>query len=240
MDADDVAHPERIQRQLETLESDQLDVIGCQVRIIDRNGRSVPSMRRYESWINEETLHHDAIMAHRFIELPIVNPTITARRKYFELKFEHNELPEDYDLMLRAANSGMRFGKVERVLMDWIDSDNRLTRNNNRYTREAFEECRRKHLIAGPLRHVDSVDLWGVGQTGKPWMRWLQHHSISIRWAFDINPRVIGQSVHGTRVLHPDDLPTRDRLSTGRCGRSGRGATADHRPLTSTRLHAGN
>ena len=65
-------------------------------------------MRRYERWINEETVDGEQISALRFVEFPLVNPTILARRSYFELGFCDSDFPEDYDLMLRAAAHGAR------------------------------------------------------------------------------------------------------------------------------------
>lgn len=210
MDADDYAHPTKLSSQIELLETHDLDVVGCQVSIVDSSGSTVDSMSRYARWINEETLTHAQIMANRFVELPIVNPTILARRQYLEIGFRSNDLPEDYDLMLRAARVGMRFGKVPSLLFDWTDRAGRLTRTDDRYSREAFDACRRHHLLSGPLANAPCVDLWGIGQTGKPWMRWLQKHQIMIRHAFDVNQRVIGQRVHGCVVQSPDQLTNAD------------------------------
>ncbi|MCH8830324.1 MAG: glycosyltransferase family 2 protein, partial [Planctomycetes bacterium] len=178
MDADDVAHPLRLQKQLHLLQQRDLDVVGCRVRILDESLQIRRSMQRYQRWINDETAHSEQISALRFVELPLVNPTILARRHYFELGYRDGDFPEDYDLMLRAAERGLRFGKVGEVLFDWIDGPGRLTRVDSRYSPEAFMRCRRMHLLAGPLRGVDSVDLWGAGQTGKPWLRWLQAQRI--------------------------------------------------------------
>ncbi len=206
MDADDYAYPERIRLQLEFLESSGHDVVGCHVRILDDGGRVVPSLRRYQSWVNDETASSQQIHALRFVEFPLVNPTILARRAYFELGFRSHDVPEDYDLMLRAAGQGMRFGKVAKTLFDWHDHTGRLTRNDSHYSEAAFMRCRREHLLAGPLRDVSTVDLWGVGMTGKPWMRWLVSQGISIRHAYDVSPRRIGQNVHGTIVQDPQSL----------------------------------
>ena len=220
MDADDFAYPERLEKQFALLRTEQLDVVGCQVRIVESTGDPSPGMRRYERWINEETLQSEEILALRFVELPVVNPTILARRAYFELGFcegsfpadpiAEDSIPEDYDLMLRAAAIGMKFDKVPEVLLDWTDSPSRLTRSNSQYSAEAFERCRQKHLLAGPLANISSVDLWGVGQTGKAWMRWLQANSITVRNAYDVNERQVGQSIHGVRVQHPESMPDCD------------------------------
>lgn len=227
MDADDFAYPQRIEKQLQLLNEQSLDVVGCQVRIVDQLGDVVPSMSRYESWINADTLDSSQIVALRFVEFPLVNPTILARRSYFTQGFhepwvqakaqtetEHGfgdgDFPEDYDLMLRAAGQGMRFGKVHEVLFDWTDHAGRLTRTDSRYSAEAFMRCRQAHLLAGPLNGVRRVDLWGVGQTGKPWLRWLQAQNISVRRGYDIDRRKVNARIHGVDIAHPRDMPAPD------------------------------
>ncbi len=210
MDADDFSYPLRMEKQLQRLHEQDLDVVGCQVRILDESCQVAGSMHRYEHWINEETIGTRQILALRFVELPLVNPTILARRGYFEMGFCDSDLPEDYDLMLRAASQGMRFGKVEEVLLDWTDHPGRLTRTDSRYTFEAFTRCRQLHLLAGPLREVDCVDLWGVGQTGKPWLRWLQAQDIAVRRGYDIDRRKANETIHGVRIAHPSEMPSAD------------------------------
>ena len=103
MDADDFAYPRRLEKQFHLLLEQNLDVVGCQVRIVDESSEVVPSLGRYERWINKETIESDQITALRFVEFPLVNPTILAKRSYFDMGFRDNDFPEDYDLMLRAA-----------------------------------------------------------------------------------------------------------------------------------------
>ena len=217
MDADDVAHPQRVARQVELLHSCGLDVVGARVRIVGVDGRPVPTMERYARWINEVT-EHDDILAMRFVELPVVNPTVLARRAVFELGFraavhEEDAFPEDYDWFLRAAAGGARFGKVAAPLLDWTESPERLTRRHPAYTPEAFDRCRRMHLLEGPLAQRGEIDLWGVGRTGRPWLRWLNSRGFRVRAVYDIDPRVVGRELHGHWVRHPDDLPIADGVT---------------------------
>ena len=210
MDADDWAHPPRLEKQRQLLEDHNLDVVGSQVRIVDAGGQSAASMQRYERWINDESLKGEQIAALRFVEFPLVNATILARRRYFELGFRDNSLPEDYDLLLRAAADGLRFGKVPEVLLDWTERPDRLTRTDDRYSDAAFMRCRREHLLAGPLHGVETVDLWGVGKTGKPWLRWLHGCGIAVRCSYDVSERKIDTLIHGVPVRHPDGMPPAD------------------------------
>ena len=210
MDADDYSHRHRLQKQIEYLHECGVDVTGCQVHILNGKGSPVMSMRRYEHWINHETPNHEMIMALRFVELPIVNPTILAKRSYFELECRSDDFPEDYDLMLRAASAGLRFGKVPEKLLDWVDSTGRLTRSDVRYTDAAFMQCRRYHLRNGPLHDVRQVDLWGLGKTGKPWLRWLKDQGFTVRQAYEVDSRKVGKKIQGVPVLPPEQLPTAD------------------------------
>lgn len=207
MDADDVAHPDKLARQLELLKQDAADCVGCQVRILDLNQQPVESMRRYADWINRETIDVTSLMALRFVELPLVNPTILARRSYFELGYRDNDFPEDYDLFLRGAAAGFRFAKIDQVLFDWYDLTARLTRTHPRYRSESFQRCREHHLLSGPLSGISQVDLWGAGQAGKPWYQWLIQQGITVRHWLDISPRKIGQQIYRHEIQSIEELP---------------------------------
>lgn len=210
MDADDVAANDRIQKQRDLLLHRNLDVVGSQVRITTLSGQAVPEMGRYERWINVETLQHDQIMALRFVEFPLVNPTLLARRKYFEFQFSQNSYPEDYELMLKAASAGMKFGKVEEPLLTWTESPHRLTRSDARYTPDAFMACRRHFLLRDVLAGVKTVDVWGAGRTGKLWLRWLHDNNISVRRIIDVGPITVGRTIRNSPVIHCDDMPDYD------------------------------
>lgn len=209
MDADDFSHPERVQKQIELLHSEQLDIVGGLVRIIDTAGEPVPSMQRYERWINS-CLTHNQIMAQRFIESPLVHPTTLAKRDVWELGCREGNFPEDYDLWLRALQGGHRAGKVDEVILDWTDAASRLTRTDDRYSMAAFDRCRREHLLLGPLKDQTHCGLWGAGETGKDWLRWLQSEQRTVDYVVEVSPRKIGKHIHGVEVISCDDLPAAD------------------------------
>ena len=211
MDADDRCYSNRFEIQLRALDRQNWDVVGGLVRILDASGCPVPSLHRYERWVNQ---HHDdaSIRAFRFVESPLANPTTLARCEVYDQPFEDGPFPEDYEFWLQAMNKGYRFGKVPDTVLDWIDTPERTTRNHPRYSPDAFDRCRRKHLLKGPLAQIETVDVWGAGQTGKPWVRWLQSEGLSVRRLIDVSPRKIGQTIHGTRVISPQQLPPPDNV----------------------------
>ena len=210
MDADDYAHPDRLACQLSYLKRNKFDVVGSRIRIQTPSGLLSDGMDRYERWINEDTITPEQIQALRFVEFPLVNPSILARRDYFSLRFTESSLPEDYDLMLRASHRGMSFGKAPEVLLSWYDTPFRMTRTDLRYSRESFMECRRFHFLKGPLCCISTVDLWGAGPTGKLWLRWLKNSKIAVRKLIDISERKLGQTIHGVPVIGPEQLGAPD------------------------------
>ena len=209
MDADDVSTADRLGKQLSVLQSDSVDVVGGKVKILDFEGTPVPSMLRYETWINS-LIDATSISAFRFVESPIVQPTVMARREVFELGYRDGPWPEDYDLWLRAMRQGFRFAKIADLVLTWTDHNRRLTRSDARYSPEAFDRCRQMHLLEGPLKGIPSVRLWGAGKTGKPWLRWFRSNNIAVHTLIDVSQRKIGEMIHGVRVSAPDDLPRAD------------------------------
>ena len=209
MDADDVSLPGRFTSQIGHLERQGLDGVGGQVRIVDAGGASVPSLARYEAWINA---HCDpiSIAAYRFVESPLANPTMLCRREVFGIGYRDGDWPEDYDFWLRAIAAGYRFGKVEKHVLDWIDRPTRWTRRDERFSAAGFERCRRQHLLAGPLAGVREVDHWGAGKAGKPWFRWLRGVGIDVRHIWEVSPRRIGRSLEGVLMRSPRELEPAD------------------------------
>lgn len=210
IDADDLATPQRFEVQMAFLSKhENIDAVGGRVRIIDRDGNAVASWKRYEDWVNSN-LSPESINAYRFVESPLVNPTTLARREVFDLGFRDGPWPEDYDFWLRAIAHGRSLAKVDAHVLDWTDHPDRYTRRDARFSPAAFDRCKRMHLLEGPLKGVTTVDVWGAGQTGKPWLRWLQENGVSIRKVIEVAPKKIGRRIADAPVISPESLEKSD------------------------------
>lgn len=211
MDADDLCAPERLARQVARIDAEpDLALVSCRVRIRarDERGAEVPAaggMQRYEAWLNGIRAP-EAIAAARFVESPIAHPTVLARREVFAGGYRDGDLPEDYDLWLRRLGEGARFAKCEEALVTWFDGRARATHTDPRYRPEAFRALKLEHLRAGPLRDRDEVVVWGTGPVGKGWLRELPGVGVRVPIAVDLDPRKVGQRIHGARVVHPEAL----------------------------------
>ncbi len=208
MDADDVARRERLRLQVERLEEDvSVDILGCRVALAASSGPSAGAgMRAYVGWQNT-LLDHEAMARDRFVESPLVHPSAAARRAALEGLGGWRDFdgPEDYELWLRAFDAGLRFGKVDAVLLDWHDSPGRLTRTDPRYAPGRFLALKLEALARGPLAGRRAAVVWGAGPIGKAWSRALRAAGHEIRAFVEVDPGKVGTRIHGVPVVAVDE-----------------------------------
>lgn len=213
MDADDLAHPRRLEAQAERLASDPaVDVLGCRVAIGAPAGHAPGAgMRAYVEWVNG-LVEHDQLARDRFVESPLVHPSVALRTTTLRALggWRAFDGPEDYDLWLRAFDAGLRFAKLPEVLLEWRDSPGRLTRTDPRYAPAAFARLKAEALARGPLAARPAA-VWGAGPVGKAFARALRDAGVPVAAFVDVDPRKIGQRVHGVPVT---DLEGAARLDS--------------------------
>ena len=213
MDADDVADPERLAAQVALMEGrPDVGACGTRVRYVPRDAAG-PGYRRYEKWLNGLT-EPDALRRDLFVECPIAHPTLMIRRHILEELDGYREFdgPEDYDLVLRIAAGGHLLANVPEVLLDWRLGPHRHSERSARYSAAAFRRLKVAHL-AGPLGAAmrgRPVVIWGAGKVGKAFARaWLEAGGARLDAFVDLDPRKIGQEIHGAPVIDPAALERR-------------------------------
>lgn len=226
MDADDIARPGRLVAQLRLLARDSgIAACGTGVRYFPRPAPGSGYLR-YESWINGLS-EPAAVERDLFVECPIAHPTLMVRRDAFEAAGGYRDTrgPEDYDLILRLAGAGCGMTNVPQILHEWRLGPHRLSERSARYSPGAFRRLKIAHLANGRVPAGRPLVIWGAGKVGKAFARgWLepggpaepggsagQDSSASRRRrveAFvDLDPRKVGQNIHGAIVLRPEELP---------------------------------
>jgi len=210
MDADDVAHPERLGLQVELME-ERPDIAACGtgVRYVPREGIG-SGLLRYEEWLNGLQSPED-VRRDLFVECPVAHPTLMIRARALEGLggYRDEGWPEDYDLLMRLHAAGMRAANVGRTLLDWRRGEDRLSRRSSAYSREAFLRCRVHFLTEGAVPAGRPVVVWGAGSVGKRFCRAFRGRGREVRAWVDVDPRKIGQEIHGLPVLSPRELEAR-------------------------------
>lgn len=205
MDADDVMHKNRLAAQIHMLDAERgLSGVGCHVRIFPRASMSA-RLCEYEAWLNS-LRSADDVARDAFVECPIAHPSLMMRREMAVLGYADRGWPEDYDLVLRALNAGMRIGNVPRRLMWWRDHTERLSRTDQRYDLARFVACKAHHLATDFLSNRDTYILWGYGSTGKALRQALGALGKAPSHVVDVKPTRLGQRIHDAPVIPPDTL----------------------------------
>ena len=207
MDADDVAHPDRLLAQVEFLAGHTpVAACGTAVRLFPETSLG-SGYRRYETWLNGLVNEQD-VLADLFVECPIAHPTLVVRKSVFFALGGYRDLdwPEDYDLVLRLHAAGMRASNLRRQLLDWRVHPERHSLRSERYAPQAFRRCKVHFLRAAFLPPGRPVVVWGAGKVGKPLARELQRQGIPVAAFVDLDPRKIGQEIHGAPVLAPEGV----------------------------------
>jgi len=208
MDADDIMAPDRLEKQLEYLQANpDIDLVGSCVRLfpeeIIRHG-----FNEYIRWQNA-CISPQQIADNIYVELPIANPSICFRREVVQGAgaYRDGDFPEDYELLLRLHQCGHRMAKIPEVLLHWRDSDGRLTRTDQRYSRAAFDRVRAEYLAADPrLQQGRPLVYWGAGRATRRRVAHLSDRGHSPRAWIDIDPNKIGKVYEGAEVVAPQWL----------------------------------
>jgi len=194
MDADDISLPDRLESQLDFLQSHpEIDLCGACIEIFAEQALAGGNLR-YQEWLNSckspQQIHHEL-----FIESPIPNPTAMFRREAIDQLGGYRDppWPEDYDLYLKADAAGMRMAKPDGVLLRWREHEQRLTRTDSRYDISRFQAAK-AHFLAAHRLAGRPVVIWGAGPSGRLMHDLLQAEGVQIRGFVEVHPRRIGGS----------------------------------------------
>jgi glycosyltransferase involved in cell wall biosynthesis len=167
MDADDRAHPDRLARQRAfLLENPHIGIVGSAAVTPPREGNA--GYRRYTEWVNGLT-HWRQIRRARFIESPLIHPTVMFRRDLVDRHGGYREgpFPEDYELWLRWFAAGVKAAALPEPLLIWNDPPERFSRTPTAMQdRDAFYRIKAEYLAraVGEARRGRAVILWGGGR----------------------------------------------------------------------------
>jgi glycosyltransferase involved in cell wall biosynthesis len=207
MDADDVAAPDRLARQVQLM-GEQPDVAACGTGVRYFPAAAVrDGARRYEAWSNG-LVTPDDIRRDMFIECPLPHPTLMIRRPVLLAVGGYRDLgwPEDYDLVLRLWADGHAMAKVPEILYRWRERPDRASRVDPRYGADRFRDIKIHFLRRTLLADERPAVLWGAGPIGKVFARGLARAGTTIAAFVDLSPGRLGQEIHGAPVVAPEQV----------------------------------
>ncbi len=211
MDADDVACSSRLASQVRFLEDNpEIGLVGSRVSVDEHPDRS-RGFASFARWSNSVLTSHE-ISIHRFVENPLIHPTIVFRKVWAARAgaYRQGMFPEDYELVLRWLEHGVVMAKLGSALVDWRDRPDRLSRTDPRCSVEAFYRMKSPYLA----RWLKANNPWhprvavlGAGRKSAPRAMLLEGHGVRIEAFFDLDPARVGKSRYGRPVRDLIDLP---------------------------------
>ncbi|MEM1135267.1 MAG: glycosyltransferase family A protein [Bacteroidota bacterium] len=189
MDADDISYPNRLEKQFSFLQENPL--ISIVTTQVDTN--LLPQNKGFQTFItwSNSLITPEQIALSRFIEQPVVNPTLMCRKVVFDKigSYQQGNFPEDYDWFLRIFEGGLHIAKLSQKLFFWRDSSTRLSRTDNRYSIVAFYKTKAfylaKWLKQNKPRHL-KIAIWGMGKKSRQRSSLLKQHGIHIEAYVDV------------------------------------------------------
>lgn len=114
MDADDIAEPDRLEKELAYLRENDLDFVAAVTRRIDEDGNPIAGSAAPQ-------YSPAAVMASLRVSPCLPHPTWLLKREVYEALggYRGMERCEDYDFALRALKRGYRIGVCPAVLLNY-------------------------------------------------------------------------------------------------------------------------
>ncbi len=207
MDADDVMHETRLKKQYDLLRSDEsISLCATQARKFPEEMIKAGYVE-YMRWQNACLTKQD-IQNQIYIESPFSHPSVMFRKSRVSALggYRQGEFPEDYELWLRLFHAGHDMIKLDEILIDWRESENRLSRTSSRYSESAFEILRAEYLAKEPRLQNRSIVFWGAGRKTRQRVQHLVDNGIKPCAWIDIDNGKIGKQYHGAKTYPPEWL----------------------------------
>ncbi len=118
MDDDDLSYPDRLERELDYLETSGAAFVGCNVLLIQAGER-----------VGQRVLPEFPTVEDFYFTQPYIHPTLIFRREALETVDGYSEsrdclLCEDYDLLLRLYRAGYTGANLQENLLDYTIPSN--------------------------------------------------------------------------------------------------------------------
>ncbi|MGV6850909.1 MAG: glycosyltransferase [bacterium] len=208
MDADDLMRAERLQLQVAEFKADpDLSILGSRVKLFPKHDQN-RGHQYYVDWLNS-CLTQQQMYDQIYLEAPFAHPSVMFKKSaLLQLGgYRKGDFPEDYDLWLRAVQAGLKLGKINQTLLDWRDSQKRLSRTHKMYRRQNFDQLRCHYMLTDQrITRSKRLAVWGAGRMTRKRVQLIQKQGIKISAWIDVNQQKRDTSIEQAPILMPDQI----------------------------------
>ncbi len=163
--------------------------------------------QEYERWLNgliDQNSHWEEL----FKECVIPSPCWMMHREDFEKcgGFSGTDYPEDYDLVFRMWEKGIKVVSSKETLLYWREHPGRTSRNDIRLTDVYFSKLKVKYFLRNCYRKNHTLLIWGAGNKAKDIVAELNQKNIPLLWV-SANPEKIGKTINSHRIIGLKEIP---------------------------------
>lgn len=206
-DADDIHCPDRIFKQLSYLkENKDIGVVDCLVRYFADN-EEIKGSTRYSYITNYRQKHIDCIVTPEDYQrslywfCSVVHSASMFYKKLLE-PFNYSDLTviEDYEIFYKMNKSGVKFGKVQEILVDVRITSNSTTLAQNQNLMKNFIIIKYEE-ISLLIKKNENLYIWGTGQGGIDVAHLLNEMNVRVTGFLDNNEKKFGECLEGHFVM---------------------------------------
>ena len=213
MDSDDRMYPHRVHAQIKYLEANPKTGLIASLVCYKTEKKSNFFGKGYSLYVDWSNAiqRSDEIELHQFEECPLAHPSVAFRKSLLAMNgmYRKGDFPEDYELWLRWLSKGVKMEKLKICLLDWYDTENRLSRQGTNYSQEAFQKVKAKYFCLWLKKQKlgkRKLAVWGTGRIARRQIKYLLENKIQIHRYFEIDPRKIGNEFDGVPISSTDEI----------------------------------
>ncbi|MDF1672913.1 MAG: glycosyltransferase family 2 protein [Vicingaceae bacterium] len=214
MDSDDVMLPKKIELMLEDLQKKGTGYIALGlVKYFSKDGIG-EGFSKYEAWLNGLT-KQGSNFSEIYKECVVPSPCWMVDRVDFEKcgGFNSEIYPEDYDLVFRFYQQGLKCLPSNALLHLWRDYPTRTSRTDKNYADSSFIEIKTNYFLQLHYDKSKNLVVWGAGKKGKSVAELLLKNDIPFHWVCD-NPKKIGKTIYDQEMLSFTALDDIDNIQS--------------------------
>lgn len=208
MDADDLMVKSKLEKLLHLLKS-KGDGYVCtsKVQYFSKEGVSNGYLK-YQNWLNQ-LIDHQSHWKEIYKECVIASPAWLISRSDLEAceAFAPNRYPEDYDLVFRFYENGLKICSTSEVLHLWRDHPNRTSRNDEKYASVSFFELKLYYFLKLERDESRPLVIWGAGTKGKQMAKLLQKSKQPFHWVSN-NANKTGKDIYSETLKYYEHIAT--------------------------------
>jgi len=201
MDADDLMSSNKLELMVKALNEKGRGYVATGLVNYFSETKLGDGFKKYEQWLNQLTTNSNNF-SEIYKECCIPSPCWMLWREDFDKcdGFNSTIYPEDYDLVFRFYQHGLKVCGINEVLHHWRDYITRTSRTHEHYADSSFIDIKAFYFIKLNYQNNRPLILWGAGDKGKRIAKILLDESIPFQWICD-NPKKIGKEIYGKEML---------------------------------------